>query len=251
MNLWSNRKARYTVCAAGAAVLVVPVGIGVAVANSAATSPQAPVQALAAPATKIDIQKLPDSVLLSSSQLGSGWKVIDPDEVKKAAGKEFGSLTPEKVKSMLGDISVTPSSCADLLSVPEGNDVTGVAARGFKKGSSMFGPYAGQAVVEFTDAAAAASALANARTVAQECSSVTVTSKYGPTNAVVTPINVPDVGQDRVGYRINASLAGFVSISAQVTAVQKGNRVVIVGQAGAKTSSALTNSLTTKAAARV
>ncbi|MFA7267618.1 MAG: hypothetical protein WC054_15010, partial [Candidatus Nanopelagicales bacterium] len=81
MNLWSNRKVRYTTCAVGAAVLVVPIGIGVAVANSAATSPQAPVQAAAAPATKIDVQKLPNSVLLTSSQLGAGWKVIDPAEV--------------------------------------------------------------------------------------------------------------------------------------------------------------------------
>lgn len=251
MDLWSNRRVRYIACAAGVAAITIPIGIGVATTSSVASPTQVPTQS--SPTSlraQADVKKLSGARLLSSSQLGSNWKRVDLASLKRGAGKSLGTSAPADLKSMLGDIAVSPSSCSDLLSVPNSGAVTGVGVRVFKKGNAMFGPYAGQAVVRFSDDAAATAALEQARTVAAACSNVTVTTKYGTIDATVSPIAVPSVGSERVGYRLDANVAGFISVNAQLTAVRKGNKIVIVGQAGTTTSSSLTKKLTRKAFAR-
>lgn len=252
MSVWSNRKVRYTAAFAGVTAIAVPAGIGLATSNSVASPPDAPAQVAAAVAkAKANIKKLPDSQLLTSSQLGSGWTTVDLNKVKKLVNKKAGTLNPEKLKSLLGNITVSPTECSNLLKLPNIDSVTGVGFRAFQKKGSSFGPYAGTAVIRFTDATAAAAALQNAREVAAACSDVTVSTKYGDANATVSPLTVPAVGDERVGYKIEANLAGFISVEGQVSAVRKGKRIVIVGQGGLNPSAALTKSLTKKAAAKL
>lgn len=261
MNLWSNRRVRYTTCAVGATALAVPLGIGLATTNSVATP--AAVQAVNSTSTgtagtPLQVAKLPSSVLIKRSALGSGWKRVDVAKLKQQMGAKYqasaGSpFDAAKLKQMLGSVSVSPSACADLLKVGDTQDaanVTGAAARMFTKGNSMFGPYAGQVVVQFDSAESAAAALAKAQTAAAACSDVTVTTKYGPANASVTPISVPAVGDEQVGYSINATMGGFISVESQVAAVRKGDRVVVVAQVGTSTSDSLTKTMTRKAAKR-
>lgn len=252
MNIWSNRKVRYLTCAVGVTAIAVPVGIGVATSSSVASPAQAPVlpAAAALPATNLQVKKLPARVLLTSDQLGPGWKAVNMAKLRKTVGAKAGTNDPAQLRALLGDVTVSPSSCADLLTVPNGGKVTGVAGRAFQRGNSMFGPYVAQAVVKFSDAASASAALGRARSVAAACADVTVTTKYGPITGVVAPLSVPNVGSDRVGYKIDANLAGFISVDAHVTAVQKGKKVVIVGQVGSSPNASLTKSLTRKAVKR-
>ena len=66
----------------------------------------------------------------------------------------------------------------------------------------------------------------------------------------MTPISVPAVGDEQVGYSINATMGGFISVESQVAAVRKGDRVVVVAQVGTSTSDSLTKTMTRKAAKR-
>lgn len=256
MNIWSNRRVRYVTCAVGVTAIAVPTALVVATTNSVASPAQAPAQAQAAVAaplatsTRSAVKTLPSRVLLTSSQLGPGWKAIDKAKLKQLAKSKAGTTDPAKLRALLGDVAVSPSSCSDLLTVPNSDNVTGVAARAFQKGNSMFGPYAGQAVVRFADVASASAAMDKVRAVAAACSDVTITTKYGPITGVVNPTAVPSVGADRVGYKIDANVAGFISADAQVSAVRKGRKIIMVGQIGTAPKAALTKSMTRKAVAR-
>lgn len=252
MGIWTSRRVKYTAAVAGFTAVAVPAAIGLASTSSAASSPDEVQQVVASVAkAKKHVKKLPNRYLLTSGQLGGGWKTLNINKIKNLVNQKLGTIDPSKIKSMLGNITITPSECSDLLQVPNLDSVTGVAFRAFQKGNSMFGPYAGTAVVRFTDAAAAAAALDQARTVASACSDVTVSTNYGDASATVTPLSLPAVGDERVGYKIDAHVAGFISAEAQVSAVREGNKIVIVGQAGLDANSALTRSLSRKAVGRL
>ena len=252
MSVLTSRRVRYTAAAAGVTAIAIPIGMGLASTSSAASAPDEVAQAVATVSkAKVHVKKLPDRLLLNSGQIGDGWKTLNVNKIKNLVNKKLGTIDPAKIRSLLGDITITPTECTDLLKVPNLDSVTGVAFRAFQKGGSMFGPYAGTAVVKFTDAAAASAALNSARTVAAVCSDVTVSTKYGDANATVTPLSLPSVGAERLGYTIDANLAGLISAQAQVSAVREGKKIVIVGQAGLDVNKSLTRSMTRKAIGRL
>lgn len=239
-----SRRITRLIASATVAAIAIPVGVGLATATSEA-APRSVSQ------SNVHIKKLPSRMLLTSAQLGAGWSTIDPAQAQTLVRSRVKKFDPTKLGALLAGVTVNPAECKEAFGVPHVESVKGAAVRGFRQGRSAFGPYAGTAVVRFATTAQATAALEHARSIASACSDITVETKYGDIQAQVSPMSLPIVGDERVGYTVTATVAGFVKVEGQVGAVREGRTLVLVGQGGLSPSEALTRSMARKATARL
>lgn len=239
-----SRRITRLIATATVAAIAIPVGVGLATTTSEAVP-----RSVSLP--NVHIKKLPSRVLLTSGQLGAGWSTIDPAQAKKLLRTKVQKFDPTKLGALLAGVTVSPTECKDAFTVPQVDSVRGAAVRGFRQGRSAFGPYAGTAVLRFATAAQASAALEHSRAIAAACSDITVETKYGNIQAQVSPMSLPIIGDERVGYTVTATVAGFVTVEGQVGAVREGRTLVLVGQGGLSPSEALTRSMARKATAKL
>lgn len=202
---------------------------------------------------KVKIATIPSAKLLPTSALPDGYHKLNEGPLLKKLKGHSGEL-----KSLLGQVSVSPQSCVDFVKaqVPSGVDAVGLKAqahRAWQFGDSKFGPYFGEGIGRFSSADTAAAAIAKAADIADACHSVTATTPYGNADVSVTSQAAHVIGADEaVGYTIDGSLGGFIHASGTVIVARKGDHVVVIGNGGMTTTPyAEMEVIATKALARV
>lgn len=221
------------VTAAGAAVAIaIPLGI-VAAGPALAT-------AGSSDAASITARKAPSSKLLTAAAFGAGWKAVPGSQMSSA-----------QLQQAINNAAVSPAECKAALTLPAG--YKSEAHRIFQKGSGDLGPYGVSAVAQFKNAKKAKKAVAKIKAdVAANCSSVTVTvPQVGKVNATVSAASLPKIGDERVGYVINANVF-IASVQARVSIVRVGADVAVTAQGGlGPVSAGSAKSLAKKSAAKL
>ncbi|MEI8082274.1 MAG: hypothetical protein WCI74_10570 [Actinomycetes bacterium] len=219
MRLSLPRSKKSRLATAGVAALVVVVPTAVVVAQPAASTSTASVSA-SVPAARTAAVADP-AKLLTTADLGPGWTELSTDQLQGAAANLRGKVS---------GVSVSPRRCVRGMSIPAG--YRGEVHRVFKLGSAMYGPYLATAIAVFASPKAAKKALNQGVARARGCQLVQITANIGSVSAQVSDLRTARLGDQRVGYQIDATVMGFVPVQGQIIVVRKGNAIVAVAQGG-------------------
>ncbi|MEI6621314.1 MAG: hypothetical protein WCP28_05345 [Actinomycetes bacterium] len=222
MRLSFPRSKKSSLSVAGLAALAVIVPTAVVLAQPAASTGTAVTTATAANTGAVRVAPAADpGKLLTASDLGAGWTEVSADQMQGAAANLRGKPT---------GLSVSPKSCVRGMSIPKG--YSGEVHRVFKQGSAMYGPYLGTAIAVFTTPKAARKALTAGITRARACQKFRVSAEFGSVDGAMSNLRIAKLGDQRVGFSIDATALGFVPVQGQVIVVRKGNAILAVGQGG-------------------
>lgn len=178
--------------------------------------------------------------LLQAGDLGSGWSQV-------AAGDDVADLQ-RKLQQALAGVTVTPQSCVDGITAPAG--LEGIAYRGFRRGTSDFGPYFGQAVARFANAKAAKAAFNAVNARLAQCPELQVDTEYGLATVTVKSAVAPQGSAHATAYAVTGTLMGFRG-TGKVALMRRGRWIDAIGLAGLGDTSVLARDTISRAAARV
>jgi len=176
--------------------------------------------------------------LIRAGDLGSGWAVLDVDELV--------DRYRSRIADVLAGIAVSPAGCAEGWQLPAG--YRSHAYRVFRKGSSTFGPYAGQVLASFDSTRSAKKAIADARARVADCSDLEVTTDIG--KVTVSIRSVKPTGGAVAAYEIGADLGGLMDGTGRLSVTRKGRLVSVVGVGSIGSGSSFLRSTTARAVAR-
>ncbi|MDP3973065.1 MAG: hypothetical protein Q8P61_09175 [Candidatus Nanopelagicales bacterium] len=242
MRIFGTRKTR-VIGIGGAALIAVSslTATGAATLAHGADVPAAavePVTSVVEPRALLASNPSLETKLLRPRDLGSGWSEI---AVGDLVGK-YGS----KIAGAIAGATVDPASCATGWKLPVGYESH--AYRVFRKGSSSFGPYAGQLIASFDTPRAAKAAISGVRARLTDCRRLKISADIGSASVKITPVKAGR--KARFAYRIEADLGGLFDATGRVSVSRQGRVVSVVGAGALGTDQASIKATAARAAVK-